>query len=268
METKILLKKLSKFYPKKLAETFDHVGLQANKIKEETKTIFLCLDFDEIVYDYIVENHLESKIDLIITHHPFIFGTRAKVLKRDERKRILYEKVVALNIPIYSYHTNFDSGKHGMNDALAEALELKNVVQLATVPMARGGELKEEMEIHEFANYALEKLNVDYGTLINEGKKNIKTVAIIGGGGWGSYEKVQKENYDIYISGDIPHHGRRGVVTLKYNYLDLPHEIERIFMKQMGKVLKSIDQSLEILSLNHEVLPELIYSKNKYKSQE
>ena len=170
MKTKLLLKKLSAYFPKKIADSRDYIGIQVNKIKEETNTIFLCLDFDEITYDYIIKNHLEDKIDLIITHHPFIFGKKNKVLKFDEKKRLLYEKMEQLNIPIYSYHTNFDTGKNGMNDALAESLDLQNIKQLQLEPMARGGELKEEMDVIEFSHYALEKLKVDYGTLINEGK--------------------------------------------------------------------------------------------------
>ena len=71
-------------------------------------------------------------------------------------------------------------------------------------------------------------------------------------------ENAQKEGYDIFISGDIPHHGRREVVLRKYNYLDLPHEIEKIFMPQMEETLLSIDPTLEIVKVDHEELPILI----------
>lgn len=259
MKTKILLKKLAKYFPKSLAESYDHVGLQCGKIKEETNTILLCLDYDEEVYNYIVNQKLEDKIDLIVTHHPFIFGTRAKVLKSDPLKKDLYEKTLNLGIPVYSYHTNFDGGDEGMNDALTRELGLENIVKLQTEPMARGGNLANEMEIHEFAKYAMKKLNVNYGLLIHEGKDYIKKVAIIGGGGWSSYLNAKNEDYDIYISGDIPHHGRRGVVANKYNYLDLPHEIEKIFMKQFKKVLLSINSELQILTVDQEDLPEFLY---------
>lgn len=259
MKTKILLKKLSKYFPKSLAESYDHVGLQCGKLKEETNTVLLCLDYDEDVYDYILQNRLENKLDMIISHHPFIFGTRAKVLKNDPLKKELFDKTLALNIPVYSYHTNFDGGKEGMNDALTRELELIDIKPLENEPMARGGYLKEEMEIHDFAKYAAKKLNVNYGTLINKGIKTIKKVAIIGGGGWSSYLAAKNEGYDIFVSGDIPHHGRRGVVANKYNYLDLPHEIEKIFMKQFKKVLLSIDSELQILLVDQEDLPEFLY---------
>ena len=258
MKTKILLKKLARYFPKSLAESYDHVGLQCGKIKEETNTILLCLDYDEEVYQYIIDNHLENKIDMIISHHPFIFGTRAKVLKKDPLKKVLFEKTLTLNIPVYSYHTNFDGGKEGMNDALTRELGLINIVKLESEPMARGGELIEAMEIHDFAKYAMKKLNVNYGLLINEGKTIIKKVAIIGGGGWSSYLNAKDEGYDIFVSGDIPHHGRRGVVANKYNYLDLPHEIEKIFMKQFKKVLLSINPELQILTIDQEDLPEFL----------
>ena len=259
MKTKILLKQLAKNFPKSLAESYDHVGLQCGKLKEETNTILLCLDYDEDVYNYILASHLETKIDLIVSHHPFIFGTRAKVLNSDPLKKDLFEKTLALNIPVYSYHTNFDGGKEGMNDALARELELLDIKPLESEKMARGGKLISPMEIHDFAKYAMKKLNVNYGLLINEGVKNVQKIAIIGGGGWSSYLNAKNEGYDIFISGDIPHHGRRGVVANHYNYLDLPHEIEKIFMKQFKKVLLSKNSELQILSVDQEDLPELLY---------
>ena len=42
------------------------------------------------------------------------------------------------------------------------------------------------------------------------------------------------------------------------NYLDLPHEIEKIFMPQMKKLLLEMDDSLEIIIVDHEKLPKVI----------
>ena len=259
MNTKILLKKLSKNFPKSIAKKYhDFVGLQYGKLKNETNTILLCLDFDRIAFNEAKKIIDFNDIDLIITHHPFIYGTFKKVLKSDEVKGKLVLDLDKYNVPIYSYHTNFDEGDDGMNDALARELNLKNIKKLDSIPMARGGELEKEMDIIAFSKYAKEKLNVSYGELLNFGKKNIKSVAIIGGGGWHYYLDAKKENYDIFISGDIPHHGRRGVVLNEYNYLNLPHEIERIYMKQMKKVLLNIDKNLNIIVIDHEELPILI----------
>lgn len=259
MKTRVLLSKLAKKFPKSIAKKYhDYVGLQFGKLKEDTNTILLCLDFDDIVFEKAKEIIDFNKIDLVISHHPFIYGTFKKVLKNDQVKFNLIKKLEKYNLPIYSYHTNFDEGIDGMNDALAKELGLLNIEQLESIPMARGGYLKEEMDIISFSKYAKEKLDVSYGELLNFGKDKIKNVAIIGGGGRHYYLDAMNEDYDIFISGDIPHHGRRGVVLNKYNYLNLPHEIERIFMKQMKKILLDIDSNLNIIVIDHEKLPILI----------
>ena len=254
MKTRSLLKQLGDRYPKRLAEGYDHPGLQVGHLKEETHRILLALDFDDQVFPLLEE----FKPDLIITHHPFIFGKKRYVLASDPVKEALYKKMEALDIPILSYHTNFDAASGGMNDALAEKLGLVDVKPLETAPMARGGKLKEPMEIHAFAQYAKERFKVAYGLLIHEGKDVVSSVALIGGGGSREYLNAMLEGYDIYLSGDAPHHCRREIVLNHYNYIDFPHEIEHVFMEQMEKVLLSLDPDLTILKVDHEKLPEVI----------
>ena len=43
-----------------------------------------------------------------------------------------------------------------------------------------------------------------------------------------------------------------------WNYLDLPHEIEKIFMPTMKKLLLEIDDSFDITIIDHEELPKVI----------
>ena len=256
MNTIKLLRNLAKRFPKSIKEKGDYVGLMSGKLKEETKTIALCLDLDDISYAKI--NKLDTKPDLILTHHPFIYGSKHHVFTYDTIKKDLCERIDKDNIPVYSMHTNFDSGKDGMNDALAEALELTDIKPLEFCKMARGGKLPHKMEIHEFAKYANEKFNIEYSLLVHAGKDIIETVAIIGGGGSRRFDIALKEGYDIFISGDAPHYVRRDVIAKHYNYLDMSHEIEKIFMIQMKKILLEIDSSLKVYIIDHEKLPELI----------
>ena len=200
----------------------------------------------------------EFKPDVIITHHPFIFGTRARVLKYDESKRLLVEEIDRLGIPVYSFHTNFDTGRDGMNDALSEALGLKNVYAPLKDPSMRIGELESPINAVEFAKLAKTVFHVDYALLINSGAEMVKKVGIIGGGGSRSWPIAKEERCDIYISGDAPHHVRRDIVNAQYNYLDMPHEIEKIFMPTMKKILLSYDPTLEIKTVDHEKLPKVI----------
>ena len=124
--------------------------------------------------------------------------------------------------------------------------------------MARGGRLRTKMKVENFAKEAAQLLIVPYGLLTSAGKQEIQTVAIIGGGGSYFYQNALLEGYDLYISGDAPHHVRRDIIARKYNYLDLPHEIERIFISQMSKILQEMDSDLEIIAINHEETPKVI----------
>lgn len=255
ISTKSLLAKLSKKFPKHLAKKHhDFVGLMAAKLPVNVQRIYLCLDFDQS----ILEDAKAFKPDLIITHHPLVYGTRSRVFKRDAAKKDLVLHLDAINMPVYSFHTNFDEGKDGMNDALAGKLELVDVAPLKGDPMARGGRLVKPMEVHEFAALATKQLNADYGLLTAAGVKTVERVALVGGGGSRSWKVAKDEGYDIYISGDAPHYVRRDVILNDFNYLDLPHEIEAVFMEQMKKLLLEMDPSLEIKCVNHEKQPIVI----------
>lgn len=255
MNTKSLLNKLGKRFPKKYAKmNHDFVGLMTGKLPEEIHKIVLCLDCDWEIFDKIKE----EKPDLVLTHHPLVYGLRSRVFKRDPSKKELCDALDAINVPVYSMHTNFDTGLGGMNDALAEALHLKNVKVIEENIMMRGGELESPMSTEEFAKMANIAFNVHYSLLINKGKKEIRSVAIIGGGGSGNWPIAKDNGYDIYVSGDAPHHIRRDIVNAKYNYLDMPHEIEKIFMPTMKKLIHELDESIEIVVIDHEVEPTVI----------
>lgn len=79
MEGKRLIRALWQRYPKKLSADFDFPGRQIGKLPAEVKKVLVCLDFDSL----LLPEAEKLKPDLIITHHPFLFGTRAQVFKRD-----------------------------------------------------------------------------------------------------------------------------------------------------------------------------------------
>ena len=256
MNTNALLRKLATRFPKRYARmNHDYVGLMTGKLPKEVHKIFLCLDCDWEVFPMIKE----EKPDLVLTHHPLVYGTRARVFKADPSKKSLCDALDELNIPVYSMHTNFDIGKGGMNDSLAEALGLNDIKIDERDIMMRGGRLEKPMAVEEFARFAKDRLNVDYCMLIAKGKPVVETVAVIGGAGSGRWKLAKEIGYDIFISGDAPHHVRREIVNGQYNYLDMPHEIEKIFMPAMKKILSEIDSELEIVTVDHEKLPKVIY---------
>ncbi len=255
MKTRKLISRLYKIFPRSLAEPWDHVGSMIGPVPEETTRVALALDLDATSLRLAAE----KGAGLIITHHPVFFGPRAKVLLENEERRSLYEEARRLGIAAYSFHTNFDAKfPEGMNAALASRLGLLDPAPLLSAPIAVGGRLKEKMGVEAFASYARERLGADYGLLLPCGNKEVETVAIVGGGGSSFWTEARLEGYDIYVSGDAPHYTRRDIANAGYNYLDLPHEIEGIFVERMTEILLNIDQSLTIVPIVHEGQPLLV----------
>lgn len=256
IDLKKLKRKLYKLYPLAIAKkNHDFVGVMVSQNHLDIKKILICLDLDESILDKIDE----FNPDLIVTHHPFLYGpSKVNILRNDEHKMNIYNYLKSKDIGVISLHTNYDEASNGMNDVLASKLNLNNVEIPLFNPMMRIGMLSKPMEINEFAQYAKEKLNVKYALLIKGNDNMISRVGIIGGGGSRSYKVAMLNDCDIYISGDAPHYLRRDVINDKFNYLDVPHEVERVFIYHMESILKSIDNDLEILCIDHEIEPDVI----------
>jgi len=117
MITRDIINILEKKFPKINAEEWDNVGLLVGDYDKEVKKIQFSID----VSLEVIENAIKEKVDMIITHHPFIF----KAIKSINEQDILSKKIRALirnDINIYSIHTNLDSSVSGLNDYVLEKL--------------------------------------------------------------------------------------------------------------------------------------------------
>ncbi|MGA0097694.1 MAG: Nif3-like dinuclear metal center hexameric protein [Bacilli bacterium] len=255
LATAKLLAAFGRDFPKRLAKVYgDYVGLMCGTLPKQLNKVVVVLDMEAILLADIIK----LKPDLILTHHPFIYGSKNKVLKHDETRRMMVKVLEKNRIPVYSLHTNFDAGRGGMNDALAKAIGLTEITPLKGDPLARGGRLSKPMPILQFAKMVKTQLGLPYSHLIAEGNAMIKSVALIGGGGAKYYDIAQREGYDIFLSGDSAHHVRRGIVNAHYNYLEIPHEVETIFIPTMAAYLKQLDPKLEVITRFVQTYPTLV----------
>lgn len=70
MLCKEIMEKIENVYPKDAALSWDNVGLLAGRDDKEVRKIYVALDAtDEVVEDVICQ-----KADMLVTHHPLIFG--------------------------------------------------------------------------------------------------------------------------------------------------------------------------------------------------
>ncbi len=113
-------------YSPKFAYEWDNVGLLVGDYESDVKRILLALDADEAVMNEAVE----KEVDLIMTHHPFLFKGMKKINSSSYRGRAVM-RLIKEDISLYSMHTNFDIARDGLNDALCEKMELQNVKDLS-----------------------------------------------------------------------------------------------------------------------------------------
>ncbi|MDF0727197.1 Nif3-like dinuclear metal center hexameric protein [Cytobacillus sp. S13-E01] len=115
------------YSPKEYAVEGDKIGLQVGTLNKPIRTIMVTLD----VLENVVEEAISKNVDLIIAHHPPIFRPLKSVITDQPTGRII-EKCIKHDITIYAAHTNLDVAKGGVNDLLADALNLQNVEVLSS----------------------------------------------------------------------------------------------------------------------------------------
>jgi len=107
--------------PPSLQESYDNSGLQVGDPNMELSGILVALDASEKV----LQEAEKLGFNLVLTHHPVIFGGLKSITGRSGPERIV-KLAIQKEIAIYSAHTNFDAISGGVNTALANRLGLVN----------------------------------------------------------------------------------------------------------------------------------------------
>jgi dinuclear metal center YbgI/SA1388 family protein len=119
--------------PLSLQESYDNSGLQVGDPGMDVSGILVALDVSE---DVLLEAE-KMGFNLVLSHHPVIFGGLKSITGRSGPERIV-KMAIQKEIAIYSAHTNFDAISGGVNSALANRLGLVDQQILDPV----GGSLK------------------------------------------------------------------------------------------------------------------------------
>ncbi|WP_407335864.1 Nif3-like dinuclear metal center hexameric protein [Dietzia kunjamensis] len=106
-------------YPPLLAESWDRVGLVAGDPAAEVGRVVVAVD----ATDAVVDHALAEGADLLLVHHPPLMRGVHSVAADTPKGRLLH-KLIAGGCALYSAHTNADSARPGVNDALADVLGL------------------------------------------------------------------------------------------------------------------------------------------------
>ncbi len=119
MKIKEICNILENIAPLSLQENYDNSGLIVGNSNDEITGILISLD----VTEEIVSEAIEKKSNLIIAHHPIIFGSLKSLNGKNYVERTII-KAIKNDISIYISHTNLD--KVLVNKKICEKLNLKN----------------------------------------------------------------------------------------------------------------------------------------------
>ncbi|VDG20523.1 Nif3-like dinuclear metal center hexameric protein [Lactiplantibacillus mudanjiangensis] len=169
-----LIARFEEFAPLKLKWHHDPTGLQIGDPQQEIHKVLVTLD----VRPEVVDEAIAVGADMIFAHHPVMFRP-ADNLDYQEPQKAMYGKIAAHHILVYAAHTNLDCAEGGMNDWLAQALQLQHVTGLVpgyrepavkltvTVPAAQAEMVQEclvsqhQAQVDRYALNSGEQFSVD-----------------------------------------------------------------------------------------------------------
>ena len=224
--------------PVEFSESWDNDGIMvcANPNVRVSRAV-VCLEVNVDAIKYAIK----TGANLIITHHPFIFRAIRSV---SGEKYSEIELLIKNNISVLSYHTRYDKAKGGVNDALAESLGLKNVIDMGT--FLRVGELECQMSGEEFAEYLRRKLGCGVMKAYFEKNAKIKKVAVCGGAGK-DFLCEASEVADAYVSSDFSHETFREAKVHGIAVFDAGHYFtENPGAKKLQEMLQQQFRDIEI----------------------
>ena len=116
---KDIIHSLENWAPPALAESYDNVGLLVGDKNKETSGILISLDCTEKV----VQEAIGLGCNLVISHHPLIFGGIKKLTGSNYVERTI-ELAIKNDIALYAIHTNLDNVHYGVNKRIADRIGL------------------------------------------------------------------------------------------------------------------------------------------------
>ncbi len=112
---------LESIAPPALQESYDNAGLLTGNEEWDCSGIITTLDATEEV----VLEAIEKKCNLVVAHHPIIFGGLKKINGKNYVEKTVIT-AIKYDIAIYAIHTNLDNVLQGVNGRLCDRLGLVN----------------------------------------------------------------------------------------------------------------------------------------------
>lgn len=236
---------LCRMAPLQLQMDFDNSGLLVGRPEREVNKAILALD----VSPDVIAEAIESKAQLIISHHPLIFSG----IKSVTDKKLL--DLVENGIAVISMHTNLDIAPGGVNDVLLSLLGAKCTDVLDEAGCGRVGFLENQLDLNSFL-VNCKKLLACNGVRYYDAGRAVKNIAVMGGSGGDAIDAAFNKGCDTYVTADVKYHQFLKAAELGLNLIDADHfftenPIIPVLCERLKAVFSDVDFSV---SKKHEAI--------------
>lgn len=237
---KDIIKEIEKYAPLTIKMAGDPTGLQIGNINNPVKRVMTTLD----VRPEVVQEAIDDKIDFIFAHHPVMFHPAHNLDTTDPQKK-MYADLLKNNITVYAAHTNMDKATGGMNDWLAQKLQLKNVEPFGAdtdgIAIGRIGELDNpQITVQKLAIQIKQEFDIKGLRIVsNNLNQTVKHIAVVGGDGGKFYLQALHAGADVLVTGDVYYHTGHDMLAHDLTVIDPGHHIESIFKIKTKELLNN-----------------------------
>ncbi len=228
--------------PKGLAMEWDNVGLLCGQADREVKKVLVALD----PFTAVCEEAVKFGADLLVTHHPLIFQPLTAITDETTVGRAAMT-LIKNDIAAINAHTNLDCADGGVNDTLAETLQLTAIQKVPTdgEGLLRMGEV-EQQGLDAFLDRVEQTLDCK-GLRYVSGGKNVQKVAVGGGACGSELYAVIAAGCDTFVTADVKYNQFCDAKELGLNLIDAGHfATENPVVAVLAKKLQAQFPDLEV----------------------
>ncbi len=247
---------LEEFAPPALAESWDNVGLLVGSYALQVQRVMTCLT----ITPASAREAVEKQADLVVSHHPLPFRPLRQVTTETSEGRLLLE-LIAAKISVFSPHTAFDSAQQGINQRLAEGLQLTDIAPL--VPSAepgqgagRFGRLRTQLPLTALATAVKQLLAIKNVQAVGRLDQPVHTVGVACGSAGEFLAPAHAVGCDALVTGEVRFHGCLEAESLDMGLVLAGHfASERFAVEQLASVLADKFPALDVWASKQEKDP-------------
>lgn len=207
------LSRLAAIAPLELAESWDNVGLLVGDRAQGVRRVLTCLTLTPDV----AREAIDEQADLIVTHHPVLFRPVQR-LTSDTLEGAMLLSLIRNAVAVYSPHTAYDNAVQGINQQLADRLELTDVQPLrpaaalsssaetASLGSGRRGLLPQPQTLSQLREQVQRSLSTSAVQFVGDPDRRIARLAIACGSAAEYLADAAKADCDALLTGEARFH--------------------------------------------------------------